>query len=52
MDKNLIYKLGIRDTIANLFMEIILEGEKSVLVKYAKMLPENPHCVHYLELNE
>ena len=50
MDK-IVYQLGSRDMIANLFMEIRLNGVEKTLKKYAESLQDNPHCKFYLNNN-
>jgi len=50
-ENNTFYQLGVRDTIANLFMEIRINGEKDTLKRLAGLLPENPHTEFYLKNN-
>ena len=48
-DIDIIYQIGMRDSIANLFMEIRHNGIEKALKTYAEMLKDNPHAIHYLK---
>ena len=47
-ENKLMYQLGMRDMVANLFMEIRESGVDTTLKRYAEMLPDNLHTKHYL----
>lgn len=50
MNKNNIeYKIGMRDMLANIFMEIRISGVEETLKKMAEMIKDNPHAEHYLK---
>lgn len=46
---NSLHILGMRDMIANIFIDIRVDGIEITLNKYANYLPDNPHCKYYLE---
>lgn len=52
METDIIYKLGVRDMIANLFMGIRTNGLDSTLIELAKSIKDNPHAVWYLKEND
>ena len=53
-NNNIIYQVGMRDMLANLFMEIRINGETQTLTKYAEILKgeDNVHAKWYLDKKE
>ena len=48
-DENMFYEIGMRDMLAQLFMEIRLDDVDTTLKKYAELLKDNPHAQDYLQ---
>lgn len=50
MEENKIaYQIGMRDMLANLFMEIRTNGIDKTLKNYAEILGDNPHAKDFLK---